>query len=136
MKLKALHTAILAATLALPCGWAAAADEWTRVDTQRQAIFTGLMVVDYRQTVEGIVKRPGEYVERNTVLGPYPSKGRISTYFALTVAGHYAVARLLPASARFFGKRWNPRAAWQHVGIVVEAGAVHNNIRVGLSIGF
>jgi hypothetical protein len=96
-------------------------DPWTRGDTVRHTVFTGLMVVDWRQTRE-IVGDP-QYHEHNLILGKEPSKGGVDLYFAgswLVVTGG---AWVLPSKYRKF---------LQYVGIVVEGGCVGHNYSIGL----
>lgn len=104
----------------------AAATNWTHRDTGRQVLMTGLILVDWMQTQE-IVKDPGNHREMNPILGGHPSMSRVNILIGGAIVASYVVARLLPA-------RWRPWFQWAIIGI--EAAAVVNNHRRGISISF
>ena len=113
------------AVLLLLASLPACADPWTSADTARQAIFTGLAVVDWAQT-RRIARQP-VYYEMNPVLGSHPSVGQVDAYFAGAIVGHAAVSYLLPAG-------W--RAGWQYVWIGIEAQKTYHNRSIGLRFAF
>jgi hypothetical protein len=105
---------------------APAAAEWTTADTAREAVYLGLHVADWGQTLQ-IAEHPDRYSEANPILGRKPTRGRINRYFAATAIGHAAVSYLLPRPYR---------EAWQYVTIGFEGATVLQNARLGVSFGF
>ena len=100
------------------------ADDWSREDVARQTAYTILHVADWAQS-RYIAAHPDRFYETNGILGKHPSLGKVNTYFAATLIGHYAITALLPAKYR---------PVWQYGTITVEAYYVlHNN---SLGIGF
>ena len=104
----------------------AAADEWTRADTYREAAYLTLHAIDWGQTLY-IADHPNEYYERNTILGDHPSRGRVNTYFILSGLGHAAVSYVLPRPYR---------EIWQYGTIAVSGYWVINNYHIGIQFGF
>lgn len=98
---------------------------WTTADTTREAVYLGLHVADWGQTL-GIAESPN-YYESNPILGRNPSRGEVNRYFAVTAIGHAAVAYLLPHEAR---------EVWQYTTIGMEAGIVARNYNVGIEFNF
>jgi len=99
-------------------------NRWTTMDTSLEVIYGAFHVMDWGQTLH-FVRNPDRYFETNNILGRYPSEGRVNSYFALTLAGHAAVAYILP-------KPW--RTIWQSVWIGIEANQVECNRQVGVGI--
>ena len=99
---------------------------WTRDDTYRHAALTGLMAVDYAQTMK-IAREPEKYWERNPILGKHPSEADVTMYFASAYAIKTGVAMALPPEYR----KW-----WQYSMIAASAGCVGWNLSIGLGIGF
>jgi hypothetical protein len=97
---------------------------WTTMDTSLEVVYGAFHVMDWSQTLH-FVRNPERYYERNNILGRYPSEGRVNSYFALTLAGHAAVAYVLP-------KPW--RTIWQSVWIGIEANQVNRNRELGVGI--
>lgn len=87
---------------------------------------TALICVDWMQTQE-IVKDPDHHREMNPILGGHPSMGKVNMMIGASIVLSYVVARWLP-------KRWRPWFQWGIIGI--EAAAVYNNHRRGISISF
>jgi hypothetical protein len=122
---------------------AARADDWSTVDTARQAMLTTLLVVDWGQT-RWMVKHPrSDQVctsadatttctsqrlhERNPLLGEHPSIGKVNNLIGASIIAHAAIAYMLP-------RGW--REGWQYVWIGVEAGAVYSNHCLGIKLKF
>ena len=112
------------------------ADDWTKTDTGLQLTFTGLLLVDWSQTLriaeasrnKDVIYRPdGDYLhaEENSILGPEPSRGKVNRYFAGTAIGHYMISRWL-------NKPW--RNIWQSFWIGTEYNVVTHNKRNGFKI--
>jgi hypothetical protein len=97
---------------------------WTTMDTSLEVVYGAFHVMDWSQTLH-FVRNPERYYERNNILGRYPSEGRVNSYFALTLAGHAAVAYVLP-------KPW--RTIWQSIWIGIEANQVNRNRELGVGI--
>lgn len=123
--------------------------EWTSADTKRQAIFTGVLALDWAQT-RYIAKHPkysadgcDECIEINTILGTSPTTGRVDGYFASAALIHYGVSRygiqyIAPVVNRYFPSvtEGKLRAGWQYVSIGFEAGVVARNINLGIGFSF
>lgn len=105
---------------------ASANADWTNADTKHQAIFTGVLALDWAQT-RYIAKHPDEFQEINTILGDHPTLGRVDGYFASLALIHFGISYLLP-------DRWRP--VWQYVSIGFEAGIVTRNYKLGVGFDF
>jgi hypothetical protein len=116
--------------LPIPCS-----AEWTTADTAREAVYLGLHVADWGQTLQ-VAKHPDKYSEGNSLLGKKPSRSTVNRYFLLTGLGHVGVSYLLPRKAETFGIEWAPREAWQYVTIGFEAGVVASNFQVGVEVTY
>jgi len=116
-------TAFAALCFALP---AHAGDDWTREDTWKQVVFTTLLAVDCAQTRYEI-SHPGRTREGNTMIGPYPSKGRINNICMATGLGHFGISYVLPQKIR---------NDWQWATIAVEIFVVRDNYRIGARMEF
>ena len=103
---------------------AQAFDEWTNTDTAFQVGYSILHIIDWGQTREII---NNGYSESNLILGEYPSKGKINTYFAVTLIGHAAISYVLPHDYRIL---------WQVIWIGMEARTVAWNYNAGIKLGF
>ena len=99
---------------------------WTQADSAREAAYLALHVVDWGQTLE-IADNPGQYHERNPVLGDHPSRGRVNAWFAGTALLHPVVSYLLPDDLRPY---------WQYGTIGLEMYCVGNNVSLGIGMGF
>jgi hypothetical protein len=100
--------------------------DWSRADTTRQSIFTGVLALDWAQT-RYIAKHPDEFHEINTILGEHPTTGRVDKYFASATLIHWGASYVLPDKYR---------AIWQNVSIGFEAGVVARNINLGIGFKF
>ena len=100
--------------------------EWTSADTAREAVYLGLHVADWGQTLS-VPGNCDRYTETNPILGKCPSRGDVNRYFAITGAAHAAVAYLLPRPYR---------EAWQYVWIGFEAHQVATNWQAGVRFNF
>lgn len=99
------------------------AGDWTREDTYRELTFQGLLVVDYLQT-RTIVRNPDKYFEYNPIIGKHPNQKNVDIYMVSCAIIHPVVSYYLPPKYR---------KVWQYVTIGIEAGAVGNNLRIGVS---
>ena len=102
------------------------AEDWSKSDTARQGVFTGLTVLDWAQT-RYISKHPENYRETNHFLGDHPTTGKVDNYFATAIVGHAVIAYLLPPA-------W--RQGWQYVWIGVEVQKVGHNHSIGIKLSF
>jgi 4'-phosphopantetheinyl transferase EntD len=101
-----------AIVLTILCGFpeiSSAIDDWTRTDSERQAVVVALGVVDIALTKRGLDELG--MMERNPILGRKPSPARLWTLGASGIVAHTALAVVLP-------RRW--REGWQAAGIAVE----------------
>lgn len=101
------------------------AKDWTREDTNRQAVVTALLVVDWGQT-RYIAKHP-EFHETNPLLGEHPSIGQVNNYFVASILAHATVSMILPPD-------W--RKGWQYIWIGIEADTVDRNRHIGIKVSF
>lgn len=97
---------------------------WTREDTARHAVFTGLHVIDYCQT-RNIVNHPNKYYEINPILGEHPSQSAVDISFLTTYGLVTGVAILLPPKYR---------APLQYITIGMKGGLVLHNLNVGITL--
>jgi hypothetical protein len=98
--------------------------KWTAMDTSLEITYGAFHVMDWTQTLH-LSRNPNGLHELNTIMGRNPSEGRVNSYFAMTLAGHAAVAYMLP-------KPW--RTIWQSVWIGIEYDVVRQNREAGLGI--
>lgn len=113
----------------------ARAGEWFEkpdaTDIVFQSAFTGLMLVDWAQTLNftnapapvGVFYQP--LWESNVFLGKRPSSAEVNRYFAGCILGHALVSWALP-------KPW--RNFWQTGGVVIEMYAIGSNIKNGVRL--
>lgn len=94
---------------------------WTRSDTARELVYTGLVAIDWGQTLYA-VDRPDQFHEHNKLLGEHPSRGAINLYAPSMMLFHAAVSCALPAKYR---------AYWQYGSAIGEGVVVINNHRIG-----
>ena len=109
----------------LTCCGVVHASDWSDEDTERQAIYLTLHVIDWRQT-QDIGRHPG-YHEMNSAIGEHPSNARINTYMTASAILTTAIAYELPPEWRRY---------WQYSGIIIKASLIGGNFKVGLSAGF
>ena len=128
----------LLAVILISLSTATLADEWTRDDTIREVIGQTLIVIDWGQTLDisRSCNSDGEFYEKNSILGPCPSRGEVNQYFAATMLLHAGISYMLPTEARLFDSKVNPRAMWQYVTIVYWVDTVHSNYQLGIRMDF
>ena len=97
-------------------------DPIRKEDVYRHAAMTGLMVVDWRQSVE-IAKNPDEYWEKNPLLSDHPTEREVNTYFLSSYLTKSAISYLLPHKYR---------GPFQYVMIGASAVCVGRNFSIGL----
>ena len=100
--------------------------EWSTTDTVMEATYAVVHIMDWRQT-RAIVGSEGRWRETNNILGDHPSRDRVDTWFAGTLAGHALVSYLLPDKCR---------TAWQTLTIGMEATTVVRNYQLGIKVAF
>jgi hypothetical protein len=110
------------------CHATKAESNWTSENTDKQLAFTVLEIVDLGQTLYTSDLYDDRH-EINPFLGRYPSKDKITRYFAICIVGNAIIAYLLPP-------KW--RDWWQNGSIGLEVIMVTNNIIVneGLKVSF
>lgn len=100
--------------------------DMTNTELAKQAVYTGLLVLDYRQTLD--IKNHPDMYEMNPLLGEHPGDSRIGRHFVTVGIVHATVAWFLPRPY----KTW-----WQNIGLVDEAFTVaRNHFHVGLQVRF
>lgn len=102
------------------------AADWTQKDTGRELAFLSLLVLDYGQTVN-IARHPEKFVEHNPILGKHPAVHDVHAYMLGWAVLHPFISYLLPPKYR----EW-----WQYGTIMVEIGAVGNNLSAGIGVRF
>ena len=112
---------LVAAALSAP----ARASDWTTTERAMLASALVLHVADWSQTLQ-IADQPDRHFERNPILGRHPSRGEVNAYFSATALALVLLADALPQYRRAFLGGW----------IAVQAVVVHNNLGIGLRIGF
>ena len=98
--------------------------KWIWGDTVLQATYTVLHVMDWTQTLHG-ARNPSETYEGNPIIGKYPSKGKINSYFIITLIGHTAISNYLEKPYR---------TLWQGIWIYYEYDTVQNNRGSGIGV--
>lgn len=101
------------------------ADEWTYADITMEVLYTGLLVADWNQTLQ--IKDHDNLYEANKFLGKHPGDNEINLYFAVTLIGHYYIAKKLNQPYR---------ALWQMVFISTRYNIVNRNRQKGLLVNF
>jgi hypothetical protein len=92
-------------------------EDWSKEDTTRQLVVTGLIAADWVQTEE--IKSNSAFRELN----PMASKNNINLYFPVCAVAHVAVSGFL-----------NPeyRKAWQYISIGAQGATVYHNHQIGV----
>lgn len=116
---------LLGAAIAALVVSGARASDWTTTDRALLASALVLHAADWSQTLQ-IADQPDRYFERNPILGRHPSRGEVHAYFAATALALVLIADALPQYRRPMLGGW----------IAVQAIVVHNNLGIGLRIGF
>ena len=122
---RALSRAMVCA-LAIAATPATAADEWTVPQATKATALAVLTVADWAQT-RNIARHPERWHETNPMLGRHPSVGDVDKHFAVASLIGAAALHALPTRYR----DWALNA-----GLVIEAGCVANNLRLGIGIKF
>ena len=125
-KLARLQIAALGLAAAAAATPATAADEWTAPQASKAASLAALTVADWAQT-RNIARHPERWHETNPMLGRHPSVGDVDKHFAVASLIGAAALHALPTRYR----DWALNA-----GLVIEAGCVANNLRLGIGIKF
>jgi hypothetical protein len=102
---------------------------WTVADTEREALYQSLAVMDWAQTrtIATYTPTKGGFNESNAILGTHPSTNKVNKYFVFTGLAHAAVAYMLsPTYRRIF----------ELSTISLEVGAVGNNMTLGVGMKF
>lgn len=107
------------------------ADDWSKADIQREAVYLVLHTIDLGQT-RWLVKNPCDIpnctdprYETNKILGKYPSVGEVNRYFVGAAILQIGIAHVLPAEYR----KW-----WQYLSIVEKGAFVGHNYRIGIRV--
>ena len=99
-------------------------NKWITEDTIYQAIFSGLLIIDWLQTKEAV---SNGIKENNFILGPHPSQNSIDAFGASVIIGHLVVSKILPIKYRRY---------WQVFTIGIESKNVNHNYKIGVRINF
>jgi len=130
MKLPLMLTAALALT-----GCAEFAPAFNPPSALAEGAFQALEIVDYSQATD-IARRPDCLHEDGLAepfIGREPTQAKVSTYFALSMTGHYLVSNWLAREADATGAEgWYALLGmWQVGSIGLEAVTVANNFKLG-----
>ena len=120
-----MRAAALTVALAAACAPALAADPWTPTDTAWEAAVQTALVLDWAQT--RYIRNDPTRRELNPLIGPYPSMGKVNTYFVTSMVLHGAVAYVLPGP-------W--RRAYQEGMLAFEIGMIGRNKHLGIGFKF
>ncbi len=104
-----------------------AADKWTQTEIGLQALSTGLQIIDWGTTLDMADRYDEGYYELNPILGKYPSKGNVNTYFAISIACNILVSHFLSNDKR----KW-----WLSGRIIISGYLINNNYGIGLKMNF
>jgi hypothetical protein len=111
---------VLAAMVVGLSGCAGMGKNWTKADTARQAVFTGLALADWSQTKHILEINHKEH-------NPLISEDTVDIYFPAAILAHAAVSYALSPEYR----KW-----WQYITIGTQAFCVGRNIAMGFEFGF
>jgi hypothetical protein len=95
----AARARLLALLLVLVPSLCEAGDLWEFPDYAFAGAALATLAVDWGQT-RNIAKNPQRFYEKNQVLGPKPSVGKVDAYFVGAMVGTVAVAHVLPRDYR------------------------------------
>jgi hypothetical protein len=112
---------------------ARAFEGWTKKQIFLEATCELLLLADMSQTLT-IARNPDRYYEKNPILGRHPSEDFVTGYFVAGMIFHPVVSYFLPPKSKKY--KWINRENWQYAWIVVETGAVANNLIVGIGFSF
>jgi hypothetical protein len=104
------------------------ADDWTREDSYREAVFLTLHAIDWNQTLQ-IADHPDLYYEKTSsrFMGSHPSENQVNQYMVGAALLQITVAYLLPAEYR---------KAFQYITIGEKIPNVMGNFSLGLRVKF
>lgn len=108
---------------------------WGWDDTLRQAIITGIWVIDWGQT-RYIAENPTRYYELNSTLGEHPTVSAVDKYFVRTILIHTGISYLLPDELTLFDYTFKPRATWQYFSIGFYGMGIKRNAAIGIKVSF
>jgi hypothetical protein len=97
-------------------------ESWTTDQIGKQFSVTGLLFLDYKQTMD-IKNKPG-YYEINPILGRHPKDSAVREYFGAVIIAEPIIADLLPTKYRDFLLNGT---------LTVEILTVSHNYAIGLS---
>lgn len=103
-----------------------AGDDWTPDQIEHAVVLATLTAADWAQT-RNIGRHPVSWHETNPLLGPHPSAAEVDRHFVASALIGAAILHALPTRYR---------DAALTAGIVIEAGCVANNLRLGVGIRF
>ncbi len=111
--------------------------DFSRQDWILQGVFTGLVYVDYRQTVDFIdykkttesecCIRTVEYKETNFILGENPTRNEVNALIFIGLLSHTIALWAIPSEYRVY---------WQSISITMEINAVSANHRNGFKVQY
>lgn len=124
--IRATAPSLVLCALMLASQPAQAGDEWTDEQVGQVLVLATLTAADWAQT-RNIARHPQVWHENNPLLGPHPSVAEVDRHFVASALIGAAILHALPTRYR---------DAALAAGIVVEAGCVANNLRIGVGIKF
>ena len=109
--------------------FSANADDWSFSDTNREAAFQVLNIIDWGQT-RYISNHADEFYEQESAqfIGKHPTSGKVDAYMAESAVLHLIVSKLLPVGA------W--REAFQYITIGGKLNATIGNASIGIHMEF
>ena len=100
-------------------------EEWTAIDSIRQAAVAAAMIVDDHQTKQ--ISTSACCHEWNPLLGAHPTNKAINLHFVEMFLGSTLIAYYLPE---------RDRRDFQIVVFGAESLAIHNNLKLGFRVAF
>lgn len=98
--------------------------DWTRIDSIREGVVLGTLLVDWAQTRQ-IQAHPDRWHEVNPLIGS--QTGQVNRYFIAGALVHMGVAYMLHPKAR---------KVFQYVTIGMEGGCIAKNYSIGVRFSF
>ena len=122
----AARAALLILALVLLPSPCQAGDPWGTTDYALAGATLATLAVDWGQT-RHIAKNPQRFAEKNPLLGPAPSVGKVDAYFVGAMVGTVALAHVLPND-------W--RQLFLAGVLTLELGVVQQNRSLGIKMSF
>ena len=108
------------------CSHAEPFEGWTDKEKILFGTASLALIADYKSTASVLYPDQG-YRELNPILGPHPSRAKLSAYFITYLIGNYFIADYLGHANR---------ERWLLTLTIVETAAAAHNVSIGATIRF